>query len=83
MSIFDVRKLREDELIEFKRLMEKYKDYDKVDLLIHKTLKILGISYYEFQSRKIKQANKKQVKIVQQEGNVLNSFCDSEKCQFL
>lgn len=45
------RNLQEEEQDMFFQMRKKYKDYDKVDFLIHKTLKSLGVPLEDFIKR--------------------------------
>ena len=52
--IINLRKLRGKEIRTFEQMLKKYKGYDVVDLLIHKTLKSLNIPFEEIESRELK-----------------------------
>ena len=78
---FDIRKFSGNELVLFKQMINKYISYDRIDLLVHKTLKALGISKDEFNNRKEKEEEK--------EENIKKNipaqelyFCDGDKCEF-
>ncbi len=78
---YDLQKLRGIEILTFLELRKKYKGYDKVDLLVHKTLKIVGVPKEEFISREVKEKKKKEVIAIQQEGDEINRFCDGDSCE--
>ncbi len=74
-------KLRGNEIEQFSKLRNKYKNYDRLDLLLHKTLKSLGCSIEEYRCRKEKEKEKLEV-IIQNEADELNKFCDGSSCEF-
>lgn len=78
---YDIQKLRGTEIIIFKKMIEKYRGHDVIDLLIHKTLKSIGISKDDFMNRDVKQKQKQKVIVVQSEAEELNKFCDGDKCE--
>lgn len=76
-----ISQLRGNEIKRFKSFLHKYKDYDKIDLIVHKTLKSLGCSVKEFRCRKGKEKEKEVfVKINAPSSDVM--FCDSEHCEY-
>jgi len=77
----DIRKLRKEERVVFKQMVKKYTSYDKIDLLIHKTLKCMGISKEEFLNRKEKKRKKEDFIKINIPDQAL-FFCDGDKCQF-
>jgi len=79
--IAELQKLRRNEIIVLKEMIKKYLKYDKLDLLLHKTLKSLGISKEEFDSRETIEKPKKTNIIIQQQSDDLNSFCDGDRCE--
>jgi len=78
---FDIRNLQGNEIVVFKEMLKKYTGYDKIDLLIHKTLKCLGISKNDFLNRNAKQ-EKKEEYIKQNAPAPELYFCDGDKCEF-
>lgn len=78
--IYDFKKLQGEEIQEFKKTLIKYKDYDKIDIIIDILLHKLGISSSEFNNRKqeVKKENKKE--IVVQEISESLKYCDGDKC---
>lgn len=41
--MFDIKDLKSEEIIKMKQLIQKYKNYDKIDLLIEKVIVLRGI----------------------------------------
>lgn len=79
--IMELQKLRGNEIIIFKKMLSKYRGYDAIDLLIHKTLKSVGVSKEEFTNREVKKKKKKEVIVSQSEADQLNKFCDGDSCE--
>lgn len=78
---YDIRKLQGNEIIVFKKMIDKYSDYDKIDLLVHKTLKSCGVSKETFKFRNVNKKKEEPVIIVRQEADELNKFCDGDSCE--
>jgi hypothetical protein len=78
---YDIQKLRGNEIIVFKEMIRKYMGFDKIDLLVHKTLKCVGTSKDDFLSREVKQKKQEVVFVIQNEADELNKFCDGGKCE--
>ena len=78
---YDIQKLRGNEILTFLKLRRKYSGYDFIDMLIHKTLKIVGIPREEFISREVKEKKKEEVITIQCEAEELNKFCDGDSCE--
>lgn len=80
MSKLELTKLTREELEEFLRLRSKYAKHDKVDLLIHKTLKSMGVQKEDFLNRKIRKTKKEQAVSNPPPNEVM--FCTNDTCEF-
>jgi len=49
--MLDHNKLKGDEIVELRNIIEEYKDYDKLDILIEMALNKIGISKEDFKNR--------------------------------
>jgi len=79
--IYEIGKMRREEVLEFKQLITRYKNFDKLDILIDLTLQKLGVSRGDFECREVKQEKKNEELVVQTEADEYNKFCDGDKCE--
>lgn len=78
---YNIQKLRGNEILTFLKLRRKYSGYDFIDMLIHKTLKIVGVPKEEFINREVKRKKEEGVIAIQIEADQLNKFCDGDSCE--
>ena len=76
----EIKKLRGIEIPTFKKMLGKYRGYDVIDLLIHKTLKSLGISREEFEARE-KLIIKEEAYTKENTPPEEIRFCSNESCE--
>jgi hypothetical protein len=77
----EIEKLRGKEIQVFKTMLDKYKGYDFIDILIHKTLKCVGTPKEEFENREAKKSilNESFKKVNTPPQDII--FCDGDKCE--
>ena len=76
---YDFRKLDEDEIIQLKFLIEKYKNHDKLDILIEMVAKNPEKIKYNGRNNGKEKKFEETIQVVPQE--IL--YCDGEKCMIM
>jgi len=77
----ELEKLRGQEIQIFKRMLEKYRGYDFIDILIHKTLKCVGTSKEEFVNREVVKKKRDTSEATINSPTEEIRFCDGDKCE--
>ena len=79
--IYNIQKLSADEICEFKKLIKRYREFDKIDLMIHLTLQNLGVSPFDFHDREVVKNIEEEPIIQKQLMPEALKYCDGNSCE--
>ena len=79
--IYDTRKLRgKEEVLELKRLLLIYREFDKLDIVIDLTIQNLGISRQDFKARE-ENIKKEEIYVKINAPPEAIKFCTGDSCE--